>query len=213
LRLYLSSFRLGGRPGELVRLLGGGTRMAVVANAGDLKPPEERAAAVARELADLAALGLDAAELDLREHFGGGDGLAARLAGLDGLWVRGGNAFVLRRAFRQSGLDALLPGLLARDALVYAGYSAGAAVLAPSLRAVELVDDPGSVPEGYDPAVVWDGLGLLAHPVLPHYRSDHPESPDAERAVQRLIDDHVPFVALRDGEAIVRDGAGETVVA
>ncbi len=85
-------------------------------------------------------------------------------------------------------------------------------MLTPSLHGSELVDDPGVVPDGYDPAIVWEGLAILPYAVAPHYRSDHPESADTEKAVQYLIDRHILFKALRDGEAIVRDGESERVV-
>ena len=42
--------------------------------------------------------------------------------------------FMLRYALYRSGADAVFRELLAADALVYAGYSAGPCVLSPSLR-------------------------------------------------------------------------------
>jgi len=212
MRLYLSSFRLGAEPDALLDLLDGGRRVAVVANADDYKGPSERAASARREQEDLRRLGLESEELDLRRYFGRPAALARELAGIDLLWVRGGNAFVLRRALRQSGADTVLVELLDADALVYAGYSAGPAVLAPTLRGLHLVDDPGLVPDGYDPPVIWDGLAVLPYSILPHYRSQHPESAAVENSVAYLIERHLPFVALRDGEALVRDGAGDRVV-
>ena len=212
MRLYLSSFRLGNQPDALLGLLGRGRRVAVVANADDSKDPTGRVASAQREQQDLRSLGLNSDELDLRQYFGRTEALARRLAEIDLLWVRGGNAFVLRRALRQSGADELLVELLAADALVYAGYSAGPAVLAPTLRGLHLVDDPHEIPDGYDRPVIWDGLGVLPYSFLPHYRSQHPESAAIETSVAYLIEHHLPFVALGDGEAIVRDGAGDRVV-
>jgi len=57
-RLYLSSFRLGEHPKELVRLAGPGARVAVIGNAVDGLAADDRRAAVERELVDLAGLGL-----------------------------------------------------------------------------------------------------------------------------------------------------------
>ncbi len=102
--------------------------------------------------------------------------------------------------------------LLSTDAVVYGGYSAGVAVLTPSLRGLEFVDDPHVVPGGYEAEVVWDCLGILPFGVLPHYKSDHPESAEVDKSLEYLIDHHMPFIALRDGEAIVRDGEREVVV-
>lgn len=212
-RLYLSSFRIGRRPDELLGLLGGRTRVAVIANAADDKCVGQRAASVEREVRDLRQLGLDPVELDLRAYFGRAASVQETLAGFDLLWVRGGNPFILRRAMLHSGVDAIVRQLLCDDALVYAGYSAGVVMLCQSLHGFEAVDSPDLVPEGYDVArPVWECLGLLPYAVLPHYRSDHPESASMEHVVQYMIDHHRLFVALRDGEVIVRDGEREAVL-
>ena len=91
MRLYLSSFRIGAHPERLLSLAGG-RRTAVVANAMDGGPVAERATGLQQELSDLGALGLDVAELDLRQPEA-----TDQLAGFDIVWVRGGNVFVLRR--------------------------------------------------------------------------------------------------------------------
>ena len=150
MRLYLSSFRLGDHPEHLVALVGGdGRRSAVIANAMDDAPPDVRRAGVELELAALADLGLGAAELDLRGYFGQQQRLRQDLAGVSMAWLRGGNTFMLRYALYRSGADDLFRELLAADGLVYAGYSAGACVLSPSLRGLELVDDADAVRRAY----------------------------------------------------------------
>ena len=84
---------------------------------------------------------------------------------------------MLRHALAESSADEILTGLLAQDALVYAGYSAGCCVLAPSLRGLELVDEPEAVAETYGVPPIWDGLGLLEYAVVPHVDSPgHPET-------------------------------------
>lgn len=130
----------------------------------------------------------------------------------DLLWVRGGNAFILRRAFRQSGADEIIKKLLANDSIVYGGYSGGALMLTPSLHGIELVDDPNVVPDQYEPTVIWDGLGIIPHSIAPHYKSNHPESAAIDKSVEYFIDHHIPFIALRDGETIVVDGLKQTMV-
>jgi dipeptidase E len=194
-------------------LAGDRGRTLVVANACDLLPGPGRAPRVAREIEALEAVGFQAEELDLRDHFGAGrEALGARLEAADLIWARGGNAFVLRRAMRQSGFDDLVRAALARDTLVYGGYSGGIAVLAPSLRGIEMVNDPGAVPEGYDPAVLWDGLGLLPYHLAPHYRSAHPASPGIDCVVRYFLDHGMPFKTLRDGEAIWVHGDREELL-
>jgi dipeptidase E len=212
MRLYLSSFRIGNRPDALVRLLAGRTRTALILNALDPLDPAERAAALRRETDALAAIGLAPVELDLRSYFGAPGRLRVALAGIDLLYAVGGNAFVLRRAYRQSGADALVTQLLAADALVYAGYSAGICQLVPSLRGIELVDDAAVAPAGYEGGTIWEGLGVLPFAIAPHYRSEHPESAAVERLVAHYIAAHVPFIALRDGEVVVVAGEEREVV-
>lgn len=212
MRLYLSSYRLGNKPEELVKLLKGKRRTALIFNAADEKTPADRAESVEREFDDLRSLGLEPVEVDLREYFGKAEALEVELMKYDLIWVRGGNVFVARRAFRQSGADVIIKKLLQADAVVYGGFSAGIDMLVGSLRGVELADDPNVVPAGYDPEIIWEGLGLLPYAVAPHYKSDHPEAADIDKTVEYMIDHHMPFIALRDGQAIVRDGDDERVV-
>lgn len=212
MRLYLSSFRLGNRPERMLQLLHGGTRAAVICNADDYKTDADRRASVERELEDLRGLGLEPVEVDLRRHFGRPAALRDTLRDADLLWVRGGNPFILRRAMVQAGADDLIAGLLADDRVVYAGYSAGACVMTPSLHGVELVDDPHVVPEGYPERVIWECLGVVPYGILPHYRSDHPESALIDKSLEYMVDHHLPFVALRDGQAMIVDGDVREIV-
>ena len=218
MRLYLSSFRMGDHPEHLLDLAmrssgRSSCRAVVIANAMDDAPPDVRHAGVEQELAALAGLGLDAAELDLRDYFGPRQLLRRDLAGTGVAWLRGGNAFMLRYALARSGADAVLAGLLAADALVYAGYSAGSCVLSPSLRGLELVDDPAAVTRAYGAPPVWDGLALLTEAFVPHYRSPgHPETAAIERVVARYRADGTPYRALHDGQALLINGPQTMIV-
>jgi dipeptidase E len=209
MRLYLSSFRLGDHPDRLLDLVGDDRRTAVVCNAIDGLDEGERKERVEAEVAALGDLGMDAEELDLRAYFGT-DGTAIRdhLRGYGVVWVRGGNTFVLRRAAAASGFDRAIVDLLAGDALVYGGYSAGVCLLAPSLAGIDLCDDTDEEPPGYEGiAGSPDGLGVLPFAVAPHHRSpDHPETDVMDRVVAWFVDQRVPFVALRDGDVLIQDG-------
>lgn len=213
MRLYLSSYKLGNKPERLSALVGDNKRTAVIMNAQDAKTPESRTERLYQEVDALAALGLQPEELDLRQYFGKPDELKAVMKGFGLVWVRGGNVFVLRKAFKQSGFDEIITELLKNDQITYGGYSAGVAVLTPSLRGIELVDLVDEIIKGYDQDVVWDGLGILGYAVAPHYKSDHPESIDIDKCIEYFIDNHILFIALRDGEAIVINGDSERSVA
>jgi len=194
-RLYLSSFRLGDHPQRLFELAGHGRRLALVANALDGSLEQVRWAGVDREVTELASLGFLVTEIDLR------DGLAAtkRLPEADVIWVRGGNVFVLRRTLADSGADAIVVDLLERDAIVYAGYSAGVCVLAPDLHGLERVDDVTAV---HDP--IYDGLGVLDRPVVPHVDSPgHPETRDCDVLSAELTRAGRCHWALSDGDVLL----------
>jgi dipeptidase E len=212
MRLYLSSFRNGNKPEELLRMLGNSRRTALIFNAQDWKNDEDRKNDYNQETARLQSIGLQPEEVDLRQYFGKPDGLKELLADFDLIWVRGGNVFVLRRAFKQSGADKIITELVSDDKVAYGGYSAGVDILQPHLHGIELVDDPNVVPASYEPEVIWDCLGLIPYCVAPHYKSDHPESADIDKSVEYYIDNHIPFIALHDGEAIVIEGDKQTVV-
>ena len=212
MRLYLSSYGLGNEPEEMLPLIRGSKRTAIIMNAQDNASLEGRAERLQREVENLTSIGLQPEELDLRDYFGKPKELEAAIAGFDYFWVRGGNVFLLRRAYKQSGFDNLLVKLLQGDAVAYGGFSAGICILAPSLEGLEIVDLKDDVSEGYDKAVVWDGLGVLEYAIAPHYKSDHPESADVDKCVDYFEENGIPYKTLRDGEAIVIDGQEERIV-
>jgi dipeptidase E len=213
-RLYLSSFRMGDHPEHLVALVGaGGRRAVVIANAMDDAPADVRRGGVERELAALTDLGFDPVELDLRDYFGQERRLRRDLAGVALAWLRGGNVFMLRFALFRSAGDVVFGDLLAADALVYAGYSAGGCVLSSTLRGLELVDDAGAVMRIYGSQPVWDGLALLNEAFLPHYQSPgHPETAAIDIVAARYQAAGVGYRPLRDGQALLINGADTEVV-
>ena len=204
-RLYLSSYQLGSDPQALVNLLGPNKHAAIIANAMDLYPSPGREPRVRYQASALAKLGCAAEELDLRQYFGR-PGLAEKLTEFGLIWVHGGNSFVLKRAFEQSGFDQLLKAMLERNAVVYGGFSAALMMVMPTMRGIELCDDPVTVPEGYKSEFSQDSLGLIEYSIVPHYRSEHPESHLMEAVVEYMEQHRLPYRVLRDGEAIVVDG-------
>jgi len=205
-KFYLSSYHLCDEPERLSALGAKNNRVAVVQNALDAYTDlERRERGLQREFADLKAIGLVAEELDLRLFFGKAAELQKYIEGFGYLWVTGGNAFVLRRAFSLSGLDSILQKKLHEDDFVYSGYSAGICVLAPTLKGIHIADEPQAMPKGYSSQIIWTGLGFIPYCIAPHYRSNHSESPLIEKSVEYFIEQKIPFVALRDGEALVLD--------
>ncbi len=211
MRLYLSSYRFGDRIDLLLGMLPKGARVGVISNALDAVPPASRAdyaRTVYDPVAELHSHGLDAADLDLRKYFGSPDSLEQDLSKLDLVWATGGNAFLLRRAMRQSVFDALIDKFLTEDRLAYGGESAGAVVACPDLRGIDRMDDPNQLAEGYDDAVNWEGLNLIPFHLVPHYDSPHAEAEAAEKVTAFMLDQAMAYRTMRDGDVLIRDAAG-----
>ncbi len=204
MRLYLSSYRIGSQPETLAGMVKGMRRAFIITNALDVSQDLERGrVGLQREVGDLTRLGIKSEELDLRAYFGMAEKLRRKIDQVEMLWVVGGNAFVLRRAMQQSGLDQILWEKQSETDFVYSGYSAGVCVITPTLQGLHLVDDPKVAPEGYNPEVIWEGLGMLPYCVAPHYHSDHPDTEMINLEVDYFIQHKILFKALHDGEVIV----------
>jgi dipeptidase E len=203
MHLYLSSYRLGDQPERLLSVLGENRTVAIIANARDQLSGEERQQKVEQEHQDLQSLGLTTEEIDLREYFPRPQDLPAVLDRFGMVWVRGGNTFLLRRAFAQSGADTYFRSKLNDPTFVYGGYSAGACVLCPTLHGIDLADEPDFSLPPYQPEIIWDGLDFVPYYIVPHYQSDHFESEMMENVVSYYRDRGLPFKTLRDGEVLV----------
>ena len=187
MRLFLSSQGLGTAPEAFVALLRGRTRIGVIPNGVYLDDPAKRRLRIDSDVAELQALGLDPRELDLNDHSG-----TSELAVCDAVWVLGGDVVELRTAFASSGADDVIRTRLAEDSLVYAGYSAGACLLGPAF--------PG--PDG----LLVSGLHVVPFTIAPHVRH-------GSNGLTEWFSRHdLPFIALRDGEAIVIDADTQRLV-
>lgn len=210
MRLYLSSYQLGAHGARLRDMVRGPRRGLVISNALDGYADDRRAADTRRQISILADLGLQAEALDLREH--DPSTLADAMGEPDFLWVRGGNVFTLRMALARSGMDTLILDALREDRFVYAGFSAGPCVLAPSLVGLELCD-PVEQCLAVHGAVRYDGLGVLDRPVVPHLNSPgHPESALLGEVARRYSRDGIAYWGLRDGQVLTIDDAGAVVL-
>jgi dipeptidase E len=203
MKLYLSSYNLGDNPEQLIDLIGINKKIAVIGNASDLKSVEERKGKIKEEFDHLIEISLSPEELDLRKYFGKQKELEKKLNEFKIVWVKGGNTFVLRRAMEQSGFDKLIKEKVNDSDFVYAGYSAGSCVITPTLKGLEIVDDPITVPAGYNPEIIWEGLELVNYSIAPHYKSNHPESAMVNETVKYFIENKMPHKTLRDGEVII----------
>jgi dipeptidase E len=197
-RLFLSSLGFGDHPDALVGVVGAGARIGVVVNAVDDRPAADRALAVEIESDEMARLGLRPVHLDVRDPDS-----ARLLDGLDALWVRGGNTFVLRAALSVADTDTAIVDRVRAGTLAWAGYSAGAAVLSPDLRYVSEVDDPSAA----GPSPITTGLGLVDRPVVPHVDGNYDEALRCAALSARLTREDVDHLRIGDRDAVtVVDG-------
>jgi dipeptidase E len=182
-----------------------GSKIGHINNSRDFTwaDPEIRESYQQKEIDELNGLGFSAEPLDLKIYFNKEDLLREKIGKLDGLWVSGGNTFVLRQAMKLSGFDNIFGELRARRNFLYAGYSAGICILCDSLKYIQNVDDPNDFPYPENKETIWDGLGVFNCGLLPHYDSDHFESAAVGKEVQACIDNKWLFKVLRDGEVII----------
>ena len=203
MKFYLSSYKLGNNVQKLRKIIPKNKKTAYVPNALDYSDDlERRKASEAFDVNELSGVGLDVEVLDLRKYFGKKEKLRKKMNEFGVFWVRGGNTFVLRQAMRLSGFDDVIKSFVNKDVL-YGGYSAGVCVLAPSLKGLELVDDPLANAYGKNSKVIWEGLGLIDYAIAPHFKSNHPESALVDKEVAYFIKNKVLFKAIKDGEVII----------
>lgn len=201
MKLYISSFGIGNNPEKLKALLPTNPKALYISNAIDRYGDNDRArASKEKDMQQLRDIGASVGALDLRGYFGKKEELAKNLNTIDLIWVSGGNTFDLRIAMRLSGFDEIITDLK-ESKIVYGGYSAGICVLSKTLRGYDITDSPEGNPYGHE--TIWDGIGLIDWMFVPHFESDHIESEDATREVERYKEQKIPYKTLKDGEAFV----------
>jgi dipeptidase E len=207
MNFYLSSYKFGNEIERLKQMLPAGSKIGHINNSRDFTwaDPEIRENYQRKEIGELQEFGFSAEPLDLKTYFNKEDLLREKISKLDGLWVSGGNTFVLRQAMRLSGFDNVFNELQTRKNFLYAGYSAGICILCDSLKYIQNVDEPNDFPYPEVKETIWEGLGVFNYGWLPHYDSDHFESAAIGNEVQACIDNKWLFKALRDGEVIIID--------
>ena len=204
MRFYLSSFKLGEQSHLLVDLYGNERPLGYIANALDhVTDTAWLEDLIASDMGALRSVGLQAQRLDLREFFGSAGKLRAATEGLSGLWVSGGNVFVLRQAMNLSGLDEFLRGPSVPDDFTYGGYSAGCCVLSPSLKPYAIVDDSDVKPYPQISEILWDGLGILDFAFMPHFQSNHSESDLIEKEIEFCVENNIAYRTFQDGDVLL----------
>lgn len=206
MKFYLSSYKIGNETDKLKAMISANNkRTAYISNALDFSNDlERRKQSEQADMEQLNEVGLsDIEKVDFKNYFNKKNELAKKISEFGVIWVSGGNCFVLRQAMKLSGFDKILKDLLKKEDVLYGGYSAGICVLAPTLKGMELVDDPNVKPYESQKETIWEGVGILDYSVVPHYKSNHPESEKVDETVEYMTKNKIPFKTLRDGEVII----------
>lgn len=203
MRYYLSSFKIGNEIELFTKLYRKEKPIGYISNALDHIIDQEWLNKWTRnDIGDLTNLGFQVQPFDLREYFYDEKRLQNALQELAGLWICGGNVFVLRQAMKLSGLDKIVLSEELPKNFVYGGYSAGCCVLSPTLRAYSQVDKPDVKPYPEAPDTIWEGLGVLDFCYMPHYKSDHSETEEVDKEIDYCREQNIPFKTFRDGEVL-----------
>ena len=205
MKLYLSSYKVGDEPEKLTALFSNNKNVGYIPNALDFTKAnvERRKDHIEKDMESLKQAGLQPILLDLKEYFENREGLKMKFSELGGLFISGGNVFVLRQAMKLSGLDSILVNGEVPEEFVYAGYSAAGCVLSPTLKSYSIVDDATDHPYEEQHETIWEGLGLIDFAFMPHYDSDHDESDDIQKEVAYCKEHGIPYKTLRDGEVLI----------
>jgi len=203
MKYYLSSYKLGNETEKLKQMIPSNKKVAIIANAMDYsKDKEKRARKEQDNVNEMASVGLTPKVVDLRDYFGKEDELRKKLDECGSVYVRGGNCFVLRLAMKLSGFDNIIKEWSTKQDKLYIAYSAGIGILGPSLDGIQLMDDINVNPyNGHD--LIWEGLNFIDYLIIPHYKSVHIESEDADKCVEYCKKKNIKYKTLKDGDVII----------
>lgn len=206
MKYYLSSFKIGNKPSDYFSLLDSEKSIGYIANALDHMIGENDdwlEEHIASDVEMLKELDLDVRVVDLKEYFGKQEELQNMLSHLSGVWLSGGNVFVLRQAMKLSGFDSIITSGSLPDNFVYSGYSAACCVLSPTLEPYREASNPLAMPYAELKETIWDGLGVLDFAYMPHFKSEHSESASIDAEIKYCIENGIPYRGYMDGEVLI----------
>ena len=176
-------------------------RLAFVPTAA--RPDAESKPWMQADRRQLEVLGCDVTTLELATA--GRSEVESALASADGVFVTGGNTYLLLWHARRSGFADVVVPLVDSGELLYAGTSAGAILAGPDLEPAAWADNRAAVPDLDSTR----GLGLVGFGVLPH-----DQDPECAERHEAIVAAHplLELVRLSDGRAVVVRGEDWQVV-
>ena len=207
MKFYLSSYKYGTEDTKKVLkdwINIYGNKVVYISNSRDHK--EDNDIKISRIEADkdmLKEIGFEIVDISLKDYFGKKEELKNDLKNFNSFCLIGGNVFVLRKAMELSGFDNFIKENIYNKNMLYIGYSAGICLLGETLKGLDLVDEPINIYNSDD--VLYEGLGVFKESLVPHYKSDHPESEAVDNVVEYLEKNNIDFITLRDGDVIIKE--------
>ena len=205
MKKYLSSYKIWNEWEKYKKLFWKQKDILYIANALDMvQDLKWKANHEKEDIGSLEDLWFVVEWLDLREYFWKKSELEKKLANYWGVFVSGGNVFVLNQSFKLSWFWKIIQAYDENNPeFVYAGYSAWVCVLSPSLDWYDIVDDAKMFPYKELQEQVWRGLWVINFNFSPHYDSDHPESDLIDKEIKYCIQNKILFKAVRDWEVLI----------
>lgn len=206
MKLYLSSYKLGNETEklkELIKITNG--KFGYIPNALDYTDADQLDTKqhCEKDMKDLSQYGATVKILDLKKYFGKENELRIKIRSLGGVYVSGGNTFVLRQAMKISGMDKIILETMKRNDFLYIAYSAGVCLLSPLMDSYAITDNAKDFPYPEIKEQIWEGLSILNFIFQPHYHSDHPETQSTDKEIQYCVENKILFKAYKDGEVLI----------
>jgi dipeptidase E len=203
MKLFLSSMHPSNREAFLNLFEDRDSLSAVIVPTGwDAYPAKRRETELSHVLSTLENFGFTTSLLDLVNATK--DSIQVALTEKSLVWVMAGNTFYLNFHLHKSGFADVIKSHI-EAGLVYGGESAGAVVAGTTLHGVENVDDPKESPE-----IIWDGLGLLDHGILPH--ADWEKYQEQISAAGKEMAKFTKTISIGNNQAVVVVGSKEDLV-
>jgi dipeptidase E len=178
-------------------------RLAFITNAAD-PYPREKQAFVETTRTQIKEVGLKPEPFDLRKY-SSADQLYDALSHHDVIWCSGGNTWYLRYVVEKSGFGTAIKRLV-EEGKVYGGDSSGAILMTPTLKYIDLIDDPGGAPE-----IIETGLGLISFCIVPHW--DYEDFAEKLKIIKsRLITDGYEVKTITNQQAVIVNGQKAEVI-
>lgn len=203
MKLFLSSMHPSNREALLSLFTDRSTLLAVIVpNGWDTYPAERRETELNHVTKTLQDFGFTTSLLDLTTATK--DSVQTAFKDKSMVWVMAGNTFYLNYLLRKSGFTDVIREYM-EAGLVYGGESAGAVVAGTTINGVEKVDDPKESPE-----VIWEGLNLVDHGILPHVDWEKYREPIA--AAGEEMAKHTKVVSINNNQAIAVVNGKENII-